>query len=82
MTARARVAKLLLYLAQRHGARFDVLSRRDMAEHLDLSVEETCRVLSLFAKARIIAIPNISQIEIVNRTALEAAAAAACWLSG
>ena len=78
MTARARVAKLLLDLAERHGARFDVLSRRDMAEHLGLPVEETCRVLSRFAEARIIAIPNVSQIEIVNRTAIEAAADTAC----
>jgi len=67
MTAQIAVAKLLLDLADRRGARFDVsMSRRDMADHLGLTVEEACRVLSRFAEARIIAIPDIRQIEIVD----------------
>lgn len=54
------------------------MSRGDMAEHLGLSVEQTCRILSCFAEARIIAIPNIHQIEIIDRPALEALADKAC----
>lgn len=74
MTAQARVANFLADIFQRHGF-VDVIdlpmSRRDIADYLGLSVETVCRVLTLLAEARIIAIPNVSQIEIIDRAALE-----------
>jgi hypothetical protein len=42
-----------------------------MADHLGLSVEILCRVRSRFAEAGLIAIPNVSQAEIVDATVLE-----------
>lgn len=75
MAAQIAVAKLLLDLADCYGARFEMpTSRRRIADHLGLTVEKTCRVLSRFAEARIIAIPDVRQIEIVDRAALEAIA--------
>jgi len=79
MTAPARVAIYLLDLAKRHGATGPIdlsMSRRAMADHLDLSVELLCHVLSRFAEARFIAIPNVSQVEIIDVPALEAISAA------
>jgi hypothetical protein len=73
-TAPVRVAGFLLELVSRHsvGARIDLpMSRRGMADHLDLPVEVLCRVLTLFAEARLIAIPNVSQVEITDIAALE-----------
>jgi CRP-like cAMP-binding protein len=73
MTPEIAVAKFLLDLTDRRGARLDMsMSRREMADHLGLTVEMACRVLSRFAETRIIAIPDIYQIEIVDRPALEA----------
>jgi CRP-like cAMP-binding protein len=75
MTAPIRIAIYLLDLAKRHGVATLIdlpMSRRDMADHLGLPVEMVCRVLSRFAEARFIAIPNVSQVEIIDVTALEA----------
>jgi CRP/FNR family nitrogen fixation transcriptional regulator len=77
MMAPARVAGFLLDLAQRHGASAPIgleMSRRNMADALDLSVEMVCRVLSQFAAARFIAIPNVRQVEILDVTALNSIA--------
>jgi CRP-like cAMP-binding protein len=73
--APARVAGFLLDLARPYGATAPIdlqMSRRNMADALDLSVEMVCRVLSQFAEARFIAIPNGTQVEILDVTALEA----------
>lgn len=75
MTAPVRVSIFLLDLAKRYGAVAPIdlpMSRRDMADHLELPVEMVCRVLSRFAEARLIAIPNVSQVEIIDATQLEA----------
>ena len=73
MTPERAVAKFLLDVADRRGPRLDMsMSRREMSDHLGLTVEMACRVLSRFVETRIIAIPDIYQIEIVDRTALEA----------
>jgi CRP-like cAMP-binding protein len=75
MTAPVRVANYLLDLAKRHGVIRPIdlpMSRRGMADHLDLPVEIVCRALSRFAEAGFIAIPNVSQAEIIDVTALEA----------
>jgi hypothetical protein len=75
MTASVIVARFLLDLSEQHGAATPIdlpMSRRDMADHLDLPVEIACHVLSRFAEARLIAIPNVSQVEIIDVTRLEA----------
>lgn len=75
MTARGRVATFLLDLAARHGAAGPIdlqMSRQDIADYLGLSVETVCRVLSRFAEAGFIAIPDVSQVEIVEAAALRA----------
>lgn len=80
MTAQARVAHFLLDVFQQRGSinLIDLpMSRNDIAEHLGLTVEIVCRELTLFAKARIIAIPNVRQIEIIDRAELEALVATA-----
>jgi CRP-like cAMP-binding protein len=77
MTASVRVASYLLDLAKRHGAATPIdlpMSRRDMADHLGLPVEMVCRVLSRFAEARLIAIPNVSQVRIIDVKELEVTA--------
>ena len=75
MTAPARVAGFLLDLAQRYGATAPIdlqMPRRDIADALDLSVEMVCRVLSRFAEAGLVAIPNGGQVEIIDVAALKA----------
>lgn len=72
--APVRVARFLLDLARRYGATAPIdlqMSRRNMADALDLSVEMACRVLSQFAEAGLIAIPNVRQVEILDVPALE-----------
>ena len=72
--APARVARFLLDLARRYGATAPIdlqMSRRNMADALDLSVEMVCRALSQFAEARFIAIPDTRQVEILDAAALE-----------
>jgi CRP-like cAMP-binding protein len=79
MTPERAVAKFLLDVADRRGALLDMsMTRRDMADHLGLTVEMACRILSRFVETRIIAIPDIYQIEIVDRTALEAVVGTDC----
>jgi CRP/FNR family transcriptional regulator, nitrogen fixation regulation protein len=74
MTAQARVARFLLGLLSRHGFVDFIdlpMSRRDMADYLGLSTEAVCRALSQFAEARIIEIPNVNQVGIIDMSALE-----------
>jgi DNA-binding transcriptional regulator LsrR (DeoR family) len=39
------------------------MSRREIADQIGLSVEMVCRILSRLAEQEVIAIPNVSQIE-------------------
>jgi CRP-like cAMP-binding protein len=74
MTAPMRVASLLLDLfAQRKSSTLlDLpMSRLDMADYLGLTVETVCRILSRFAELRLVAIPNVNQIELIDAHALE-----------
>jgi CRP/FNR family nitrogen fixation transcriptional regulator len=74
MTAPMRVASFLLETSSRRSActLLDLpMSRMDIADYLGLTVETVCRVLSRFAELRLVAIPNVNQIELVDTHALE-----------
>lgn len=69
-----RLARFLLAMAFRHGAGNPTtvpMSRIDVADYLDMSVQSLSRELLDFADARLISIPNIRQVEIIDVTALE-----------
>jgi CRP/FNR family nitrogen fixation transcriptional regulator len=75
MTARERVASFLLELAERQDAGVHIqlaMARCDLADHLGLTVETVCRVLSDLKRRRLIALPNAHRIELVDRDALAA----------
>jgi CRP-like cAMP-binding protein len=77
MTASERVAAFLVELAERTAAGRWVdlpMSRCDIADHLGLTVETVCRVLSDFKRRRLIAAPNAHRIELLDRQALSAMA--------
>jgi CRP/FNR family transcriptional regulator, anaerobic regulatory protein len=77
MAAEKQVADFILRLPKndRSGTPINIgMSRRDIADQLGLTVEIVCRVLTIFAKERVIAIPNVDQIEILDVEALEATA--------
>jgi CRP/FNR family nitrogen fixation transcriptional regulator len=75
-TAKERVVSFLLNLAQR--ARTDAdeaaelpMSRQDIADYLGLTIETVCRVLSSLKRARLIALPSLHQVALINVEALE-----------
>lgn len=75
MTASERVANFLLELSEQQDARRIIevsMSRGDIADHLGLTIETVCRVLSAFKRDRLISIPGLHQIEVLDRAALEA----------
>ena len=77
--AKERVASFLLLLADRseaeEGEAFEVpMSRQDIADYLGLTIETVCRALSDLKRVHLIAIPNIHQIVIIDREALQEAA--------
>ena len=77
MTACERVAAFLVELSERHDTRHRVdlpMSRCDIADHLGLTVETVCRVLSDFKRRRLIAAPNAHRMEFLDREALAAIA--------
>jgi CRP-like cAMP-binding protein len=77
MTACERVAAFLVELSERDDARRRVdlaMSRCDIADHLGLTVETVCRVLSDFKRRGLIAAPNAHRIELLDREALAAIA--------
>jgi CRP-like cAMP-binding protein len=76
MTACERVAAFLLELSERGaGGRVDLpMSRCDIADHLGLTVETVCRVLSDFKRRRLIAAPDAHRLELLDRAALAAIA--------
>jgi CRP-like cAMP-binding protein len=77
MTASERVATFLIGLAERDDTHRRVelpMSRCDIADHLGLTVETVCRVLSDFKRRRLIAAPDAHRIELLDRQALVAIA--------
>ena len=75
MTASERVAAFLLEMFERRDRTkaLDLpMSRNDIADYLGLTIETVCRILSLFKRDRIIAIPNPHRIELLDRDALDA----------
>lgn len=74
MTASERVALFLLEEAERQDVRriVDVpMTRADIGDYLGLTTETVCRVLCVFKRDGMIAIPNPHRIEIRDRDALE-----------
>jgi CRP/FNR family nitrogen fixation transcriptional regulator len=75
MTAPERVASFILEMRDRRDAVRTIelpMSRTDIADYLGLTIETVCRVLSIFKREGIIAIPNSHRIELLDRGALEA----------
>jgi CRP-like cAMP-binding protein len=75
MTAAERVAAFLLEMFERRDRTkaLDLpMSRSDIADYLGLTIETVWRILSLFRRESIIAIPNPHRIELLDRGALEA----------
>jgi CRP/FNR family nitrogen fixation transcriptional regulator len=74
MTACERIAAFLVERGEHGDTRFIELpmSRYDIADHLGLTVETVCRVLSDFKRRRLIAAPNAHRIELLDRRALAA----------
>ena len=75
MTAAERVASFLLEISERRDARRAIdltMSRNDIADYLGLTIETVCRVLSMFKRDGMIAIPNPHRIEVRDRAMLEA----------
>jgi len=78
--ARERMASFLLRLADRTdlacGDRLDLpMSRRDIADHLGLTIETVSRAISALRGEGIVLIPNSSQIVLRDMAALRALAA-------
>jgi CRP/FNR family transcriptional regulator, nitrogen fixation regulation protein len=74
MTAPMRIASFLLDHSARHGSStlLDLsMSRADVADYLGLTVETVCRVLSRFTELKLIAIPTVNQIEVIDMHAVE-----------
>ena len=74
MTAPMRVASFLLELSARHVSSSELLlpmPRADIADYLGLTVETVCRVLSCFSELKVISIPNVNRIEVIDAHALE-----------
>lgn len=74
LTAAERVASFLIEMFDRddRARALDLpMSRNDIADYLGLTIETVCRVLSIFKRAGIIAIPNPHRIELRDRDALE-----------
>ena len=75
MTATERVAAFLLEMFDRRDRTKALelpMSRNDIADYLGLTIETVCRILSLFKRDGVIAIPNPHRIELLDRDALEA----------
>jgi CRP-like cAMP-binding protein len=73
-TAKERVAAFLLLLAERlssDGALVNVpMNRQDIADYLSLTMETVSRTLSRLKATRIISVPNLHQLELLNTDAL------------
>jgi CRP-like cAMP-binding protein len=75
MTATERVATFLLEMFNRRDRIKGLelpMPRTDIADYLGLTIETVCRILSLFKRDGVIAIPTPHRIELLDRDALEA----------
>jgi CRP-like cAMP-binding protein len=75
MTAAERVATFLLEMFDRRDRTKGLelpMARTDIADYLGLTIETVCRILSLFKRDGVIAIPTPHRIELLDRDALEA----------
>jgi CRP/FNR family transcriptional regulator, anaerobic regulatory protein len=73
MSAPMRVASFLIDLHARRGPStlLDLpMPRADIADHLGLTVETVCRVLSRFVALKLIALPNVNQVKLINTRGL------------
>jgi CRP-like cAMP-binding protein len=80
LTARERMATFLVRMMQKsqlvYGARLDLpMGRRDIADHLGLTIETVCRALSGLKDDAVIEIPNAHLVVVRNYAALRAIAA-------
>ena len=76
-----RVASFLLFQAKRPQPRGVLpprihlpMSRLDIADYLGMTVETVCRSLTKLAKSGVIAIPNVHEVVILDRSRLESLA--------
>ena len=77
MTARERVSGFLFRIRGATGAAFEFdlpLTRADMADYLGLTLETVSRQLSALKRDRIINLPHIRKVQILDLDRLEAAA--------
>jgi CRP/FNR family nitrogen fixation transcriptional regulator len=76
-TAKERVVSFLLNLAQRAGVKQNeraemAMSRQDIADHLGLTIETVCRMLSELKRARLIALPGLHEVVLTDVEKLRA----------
>ena len=77
MSAAQRVAAFLLRLSEEQETTDDiqfVMSRQDIADHLGLTIETVCRVLTIFKKQHIINMKNSRLFDVPDMVALDNAA--------
>lgn len=80
LTARERIATFLVRMMQKsqlvYGARLDLpMGRRDIADHLGLTIETVCRALGGLKDDAVIEIPNSHLVVVRDYAALRAIAA-------
>ena len=77
MSAAQRVAAFLLRLSAEqqtlHGVTF-LMSRQDIADHLGLTIETVCRILTSFKKSRLIEMKTARLFDVLDIAALDAVA--------
>ncbi len=83
MSAAQRVAAFMLRLSSEQETTDDVqfvMSRQDIADHLGLTIETVCRVLSAFKKSHIIEMKTARLFDVPDINALDNAAHGANYL--
>lgn len=74
-TAGQRIAEFILRLCEEQRSTQTVklaMTRQDIADHLGLTIETVCRILTEFKKCRLINMPSARTIIIKNKDMLEA----------